>query len=49
MYAIRSYYAFGYDDPVAAAKVLADFLRDNPKSKLVLKGASLEGKILSDA
>lgn len=40
--------AFGYDDPVAAAKVLTDFLKDNPKTKLVLKGASLEGKYLTD-
>ncbi|EPR43742.1 50S ribosomal protein L10 [Desulfovibrio sp. X2] len=41
--------AFGYDDPVAAAKILTDFLRENPKSKLVLKAASLEGKFLSEA
>jgi large subunit ribosomal protein L10 len=40
--------AFGYDDPVAAAKVIADFLRDNPKTKLQLKGASLEGKYLTE-
>lgn len=34
------------DDPVAPAKVISDFLKTN--EKLQLKGASLEGKLLSE-
>lgn len=36
--------AFGYDDPVAPAKVLSEFARTNPV--LELKGGLLEGKVL---
>ena len=38
--------AFGYDDPVAAAKALTGYAKDN--KKFVLKFASLEGKMLDD-
>ena len=38
--------AFGYDDPVAAAKALTEYAKDN--QKFVLKFASLEGKMLDD-
>ena len=36
--------AFGYDDPVAPAKVLSEFARTTPV--LELKGGLLEGKVL---
>ncbi len=36
--------AFGYDDPVAPAKVLSDFAKAN--KALEIKGGMLEGKIL---
>lgn len=38
--------AFGYDDPVLAAKVLADFAKQN--KKFSLRFASLEGKFLDE-
>ena len=38
--------AFGYHDPVAPAKILANFAKDH--KKLALKGGILEGKIISD-
>lgn len=38
--------AFGYEDPVAAAKALTDYAKGN--KKFVLKYASLEGKMLSE-
>lgn len=38
--------AFGYDDPVLAAKVLADFAKQN--KKFTLRFASLEGKFLDE-
>ncbi len=34
--------AFGYEDPVSPAKILADFAKDN--DKLVLKGAIVDGE-----
>ncbi|MCB2180705.1 MAG: 50S ribosomal protein L10 [Desulfobulbaceae bacterium] len=34
-----------YDDPVAPAKILTDFAKDNPE--LVIRTAVLEGKVLS--
>jgi large subunit ribosomal protein L10 len=37
--------AFGYDDPVTAAKILHDFASKN--EKLVLKGGVFEGKAVS--
>lgn len=36
--------AFGYDDPVAPAKVLAEFAKDH--QNLELKGGVLEGKVI---
>jgi len=36
--------AFGYDDPVAPAKVLAEFAKDH--QSLELKGGLLEGKVI---
>lgn len=39
--------AVSYDDPVAPAKVLVDFVKDNPQ--LEIKNACLEGKPLSEA
>ena len=39
--------AFGYDDPVAPAKVLSEFAKPNPA--LELKGGLLEGKVLDVA
>jgi large subunit ribosomal protein L10 len=39
--------AFGYDDPVAAAKTISDFLRANPKTKLAVKFGSLDGRFLT--
>ena len=39
--------AFGYDDPVAPAKVLSEFAKTNPA--LELKGGLLEGKVLDVA
>jgi large subunit ribosomal protein L10 len=39
--------AFGFDDPVAAAKVLVDYLKTN--KKFVLRHGSLEGQFLSEA
>jgi large subunit ribosomal protein L10 len=38
---------FSYDDPVALAKVLVDFAKDNPK--LEIKEGVLDGKIISNA
>ena len=38
--------AFGYNDPVAPAKILATFAKDH--KKLELKGGVLEGKVISD-
>ncbi|WP_029893961.1 50S ribosomal protein L10 [Desulfohalovibrio reitneri] len=40
--------AFGYDDPVVAAKVFTSFQKEFPKSKLALKFASLQGKLLEE-
>jgi large subunit ribosomal protein L10 len=37
--------AFGYNDPVTPAKILANFAKDH--KKLELKGGILEGKIIS--
>jgi len=39
--------AFGYDDPVAAAKVLVEFTKKN--KKFAVKFGSLEGKYLDEA
>lgn len=39
--------AFGVDDPVAPAKILASYAKDN--DKLVIKGGLLEGKKLDQA
>lgn len=36
--------AFGYDDPVAPAKILAEFAKDH--QSLELKGGLLEGKVI---
>lgn len=41
--------AWGHDDPVAAAKVLAEYLKANPKSKMDIKFGSLEGRFLTKA
>jgi len=38
--------AFGYEDPVAAAKALVEYAKDS--KKFVLKCASLEGKFLNE-
>lgn len=38
---------FSYDDPVALAKVLVDFAKDNPK--LEIREGVLDGKIISNA
>ncbi|NJB69531.1 large subunit ribosomal protein L10 [Desulfobaculum xiamenense] len=38
--------AFGYDDPVAAAKVLSEYAKSN--KKFAIKFGSLEGKALSE-
>ena len=37
--------AFGYNDPVAPAKILANFAKDH--KKLELKGGILEGKVIN--
>lgn len=37
--------ALGYDDPVAPAKVLSDFAKDNPK--LEIKAGVLSGKLIT--
>lgn len=37
--------AVSYSDPVAPAKILVEFIKNNPK--LVIRGAILEGKVLS--
>ncbi len=39
--------AVSYDDPVAPAKALVEFAKDNPQ--LEIRNAALEGKILSSA
>lgn len=39
--------AFGYDDPVVAAKTISDFLKANPKTKLAVKCGSLDGRFLT--
>ncbi|NLW55357.1 MAG: 50S ribosomal protein L10 [Firmicutes bacterium] len=39
--------AFGYEDPVAPAKILAEFARDH--KKLELKGGVLEGRVIDQA
>lgn len=41
--------AFGYDDPVAPAKVLSQYVKANPKTKLNVKCGSLEGSFLDEA
>jgi large subunit ribosomal protein L10 len=38
--------AFGYNDPVAPAKTLNQFLKDKPKSTLTVKGGYVEGKMM---
>lgn len=37
-------FAFGYDDPVVAARVLAEFAKSH--EKLVIKGGVLDGKVI---
>ena len=39
--------AFGYQDPVAPAKILAEFAKDH--KKLELKGGVLEGRVIDQA
>jgi large subunit ribosomal protein L10 len=39
--------AFGFDDPVAAAKVLAEFAKGN--KNLVIKAGIVEGKVVDEA
>jgi large subunit ribosomal protein L10 len=39
--------AFGYDDPVSPAKILAEFAKDH--KKLELKGGVLEGNVIDQA
>lgn len=39
--------AFHAEDPAAPAKILTDFVKDNPK--MVLKGGWLDGKLLDEA
>lgn len=39
--------AFGMADPVAPAKILSDFIKDN--DKLVIKGGFLDGRLLTPA
>lgn len=39
--------AFGYDDPVSAAKILSEFAKDH--KKLELKGGVLEGRVIDQA
>lgn len=41
--------AFAGDDPIATAKVLADFFRDVKKPDVVVKGGFMEGAFLSSA
>jgi large subunit ribosomal protein L10 len=38
--------AFGYNDPVAPAKTLNQFLKDKPKSTLTVKGGYVEGNMM---
>lgn len=38
--------AFGYDDPVASAKVVSDFAKDH--KELEIKGGVLEGRVISE-
>ncbi|MEW6725332.1 MAG: 50S ribosomal protein L10 [Bacillota bacterium] len=38
--------AFGYDDPVAPAKILAEFVKENKLDKLTVKTGILEGKVI---
>lgn len=42
-------FAFGYEDPVAPAKVLSDFIKEGKLTTLEVKGGWLEGKALSTA
>lgn len=41
--------AFAQGDPVAVAKALTDFLRDLRKPEVVIRGAFIDGKVLSPA
>lgn len=42
-------FAFGYEDPVAPAKVLSDFIKEGKLTTLEIKGGWLEGRALDTA
>lgn len=42
-----SSFAFGYDDPVAPAKVISDFIKE--KNKTQIKGGVITGKVVNEA
>ncbi|MCL5677499.1 MAG: 50S ribosomal protein L10 [Firmicutes bacterium] len=42
-------FAFGYEDPVAPAKVVSDFIKEGKITTLEIKGGWLEGRALSTA
>ena len=39
--------AFGYDDAVAPAKTINQFVKDNPKTPISIKAGYIEGKIMN--
>jgi len=41
--------AFGYDDVVAPAKALNQFVKDFPKTTIAVKGGYVEGKVMDEA
>ncbi|QOR34568.1 50S ribosomal protein L10 [Clostridium sp. 'deep sea'] len=41
--------AFGYDDPVTAAKILSDFSKNHENNLPVVKAGILEGKVIDTA
>ena len=41
--------AFGYDDVVAPAKTMNQFIKDFPKTTIAVKGGYVEGKVMDDA
>ncbi|MGE5591556.1 MAG: 50S ribosomal protein L10 [Bacillota bacterium] len=42
-------FAFGYEDPVAPAKVISNFIKDGKITTLEIKGGWLEGRVLTPA
>lgn len=40
--------AFGYEDVVAPAKAINQFIKDHPKSPITIKGGLVEGTLMND-